>query len=216
MFIYKLLFSDGSMYVGKTTRAIDSRYKEHCSRLHKGTHHSYKVQNKYKEFGIPKVEILEEVGISSIDNREVYWIAKLDTYYSGLNCSKGGETTKVGEDHIAAKYKNDDYMAVVYCLAYTNWSLREVAEELNVGYEMVKHLYSGRTNKFLSKEIPEVYSIMCKKRDKIPEVVDSNGTSYPVPSIKIFIEKFDLNGSSFNHLLNKKIKTYKGWALVEA
>lgn len=215
MFIYKLVFSDGSVYVGKTIRSLDTRFKEHCVKLRNNKHPSYKAQRKYNELGLPEIHTLEEnLSASELDTREIYWIDKLDSYYSGLNCTKGGELTLVGEDNIASKYSNDDYRAVVVCLAYTDWSMKDIAAELNVGYEMVKHIYAGRTNTHLSKEIPEAYSLMCAKRVSVPKVKDITGNTYILNNIQEFTSKHNLNNGRFNLLLHKKIAVYKGWTLV--
>lgn len=216
MFIYKLLFSDGSIYVGKTTKSLKSRLMGHCAKLRSGKHHSHKMQKKYTEVGLPEIHVLEETTLDLLDIREIYWIDKLDSYYSGLNCTKGGELTLFGEDNIAAKYKNDDYKAVVICLAYTDWSIKEIAQQLDVGYEMIKHIYAGRTNTHLAKEIPEAYTLMCKKRNRVLKVKDPAGIIHEVlPTPYKFTQKHSLNSGRFNHLLNKKITSYKGWTLVQ-
>lgn len=211
MLIYKLEFANNGIYVGKTSKKMEDRFKEHCRLMKVGKHHSYKVQAAYSTVGIPIVSLLELCSAETLTLREKYWISLLDSYANGLNCSPGGETNGYGEDHIASKYTNDDYLAVVYCLAYTDWSIRQVSEELSVGYETVKHIYAGRTNTHLAEIIPDIYRLMIERRDRIPTVISPENITYSVSNIKEFITTHNLNGGRFNLLLHKKIPMYKGW-----
>lgn len=82
-------------YVGKTTKTIEERFKEHCREYKKERCNKrplYDAMNKYgiKNFKIYKLEYVEDNELLS--NQEKYWIKKLNTYsYNGYNASKGGD-----------------------------------------------------------------------------------------------------------------------------
>ena len=64
--------------MGQTSRNIDTRFEEHCyddrsnSAIHKAI----------KKYGINNFELkeLESIDLSLLDDKEKYWIEKLDTY----------------------------------------------------------------------------------------------------------------------------------------
>lgn len=91
--IYKI-FNDinSKLYIGKTTKNSEHRFKEHLSQINDGT----AIHNAMKKYGIDKfhIEILED---NIFDNqilaeREKYWILKLNSQTpNGYNIASGGE-----------------------------------------------------------------------------------------------------------------------------
>ena len=82
-------------YVGKTSYSLDKRFKEHIYDSHRGLEYNkyrplYMAFNKY---GIENfiIEQLEEVPENKENEREQYWIAKLNTYNEGYNATLGGD-----------------------------------------------------------------------------------------------------------------------------
>lgn len=79
---------NGKQYVGQTSRNIQTRFEEHWSDK-RSTSAIHKAIEKY---GILNFEIqeLEQVDLNQLDEREQYWIQKLDTYKNGYNKNIGG------------------------------------------------------------------------------------------------------------------------------
>lgn len=80
-------------YVGKTINSIKERFREHINESHlpRASHRPlYDAMNKY---GIDNfsIEELEECDIDIVDEREKYWINKLNTYHNGYNATFGGD-----------------------------------------------------------------------------------------------------------------------------
>lgn len=82
-------------YVGKTSYSLDKRFQEHIYDSHRSLEYNehrplYMAFNKY---GIDNfiIEQLEEVPENKEDEREQYWIAKLNTYNEGYNATLGGD-----------------------------------------------------------------------------------------------------------------------------
>lgn len=92
--IYKI-YNDvnDKLYIGKTLDTIENRLKEHkkdSKRVRKEKRPLYNAMNKYgtEHFYI---ELIEEVDLELLSQRECYWIEFYNTYYNGYNATKGGD-----------------------------------------------------------------------------------------------------------------------------
>lgn len=84
---------NGKQYVGKTTDTIEERYKGHLhdrSRPYIEKRPLYDAMNKYgiEHFSIKQ---LEECSLDILEEREQYWINKLNTFHQGYNATLGGD-----------------------------------------------------------------------------------------------------------------------------
>lgn len=82
----------GMMYVGQTKYSADRRFKEHVHNA-LNTKRNLHLYNSMRKYGIENFEltILETcVDESMLDEREMYYIDKYDTFNSGYNYTKGG------------------------------------------------------------------------------------------------------------------------------
>lgn len=91
--VYRIVcFPTAKIYVGQTNRP-KVRRKEHFGSLKAGTHCNQRLQFAYNKYGHHSFyfEILERnIPASSINDREIYWIAHFDSYENGYNLSPGG------------------------------------------------------------------------------------------------------------------------------
>lgn len=82
-------------YVGKTSFSIEKRFQEHIYDSKKGQEYTKNrpLYNAFNKYGIENftIEMLEEVEDNHVDDRERYWIAKLNTYNNGYNATLGGD-----------------------------------------------------------------------------------------------------------------------------
>ena len=109
MVIYKLenMLTE-QLYIGKTVQSLQKRLKGHERTAEQES--NSKLSNSIRKYGIEafKIEVLEEVLLPDILNeREVYWIEKYDTYNNGLNSTKGGDG---GDNSQYIDYSNRKYM----------------------------------------------------------------------------------------------------------
>ena len=83
---------NNKMYVGQTIFDAEKRYKQHIDMaLHKKD--NKELYNSMRKHGVENFElIILETGVSveQLDEREVYYIEKFDTYNNGYNYTKGG------------------------------------------------------------------------------------------------------------------------------
>lgn len=111
--IYKITnIITNKLYIGQTKKPLKIRWKEHI-KLSKIK--DFKFYRSIRKYGIEnfKPEILEIVTKETINEREKYWIKKLDTYKNGYNSTLGGGDNpmnykeyrdKVGESKKGKKY----------------------------------------------------------------------------------------------------------------
>lgn len=84
---------NGKKYVGQTRQNLSARISNHrLSKIKSG------IDGAIQEYGWEnfKVEVLEKCPIEKLDEREIYWIAKLNTKFpNGYNLTDGGKGPKV-------------------------------------------------------------------------------------------------------------------------
>ncbi len=85
---------NGKQYVGQSID-IDKRIKQHFRDLKAGRDSSH-MQRAYNLYGKEAfaADIIEYCDIDKLDDREIYWIAELDTFENGYNLTLGGVGTR--------------------------------------------------------------------------------------------------------------------------
>lgn len=99
-YIYKITNRlNGKIYVGKTDRTLEQRWKEHKTLGRNYDHHRANershLHRAMKSDGIEnfQIELIEQVETSCVADREVYWIQELNSRNPqvGYNIQKGGD-----------------------------------------------------------------------------------------------------------------------------
>ncbi len=88
-YIYKITNKvNGKSYIGQTRYTVEFRWKQH--QFKKDNCHFH---NAIKKYGVDNftVEILEECEFKDLDSREMFYIAKYDTFNNGYNSTIGGD-----------------------------------------------------------------------------------------------------------------------------
>lgn len=116
---------NGKIYVGKTERSIEERFKEHCKDSNRREFEKrplYRAMNKYgtEHFHI---ELLEET--DKPEEREIYWIEQKRSFKNGYNATLGGDGTRyIDYDLVIATYREVQ-------------NQNEVARRLNISSDTV-------------------------------------------------------------------------------
>ncbi len=128
--IYKITnVINGKMYIGKTERSIEERFRQHRKNTKKEDCKNrplYRAMNKY---GIEnfKTELIEETG--KPEEREKYWIKYYNTYgEAGYNVTLGGD----GKAWL-------DHKAIIECYKKEQ-NATKVAEIMNCGRTSVNRI----------------------------------------------------------------------------
>ena len=94
--IYKIQNTEnGRMYIGQS-KDVRSRFNSHRLELCKNKHHNRYLQAAWNKYGASSFEfsLVEECPLEILDERETYWISKLNTHNDGYNLDFGGKGTR--------------------------------------------------------------------------------------------------------------------------
>ena len=119
-YIYKITNkTNNKNYIGQTSRSINERFGEHLRDAYNRNSEQpiYRAIRKYGKENF-SVELLEECNIADIDEREIYYINKYDTYNNGYNATLGGE----GKPVVNYKELAEDFLN-------SNKSIRQYAKD---------------------------------------------------------------------------------------
>ena len=96
-YIYKITnINTNKVYIGKTSRTIQERWKEHCKQFNQDALNR-PLYNAMKKYGVDNflIEVVEECDESILSIREQYWIDAYNSYYDGYNATLGGGWTSL-------------------------------------------------------------------------------------------------------------------------
>ena len=98
---------NGKIYIGKTERTIQERWREHCEDYLRERCYDrplYRAMRKYGLFNFT-IELLEET--DNPEEREIFWIEQKGSFKHGYNATMGGDGKKyIDYDLVVATYKN--------------------------------------------------------------------------------------------------------------
>ena len=101
-YIYKITNSvNDKVYIGKTTVGIKERWAWHLRAAGcKNAPYKSKLYSAMRKYGRDKfsIEAIEECDKERLDDRERYWISKLDSVRNGYNITTGGDGYSVIDD----------------------------------------------------------------------------------------------------------------------
>lgn len=94
-YIYKITnLINGHSYIGQTQRTIELRYRAH--QVEASNDENSPLHIAMRKYGLDNfiVEQIEECPIDQLDEREIFWIEKYDTYKHGYNATLGGKAVR--------------------------------------------------------------------------------------------------------------------------
>jgi len=86
------------VYIGQTMQSVHERFVQHLKPSTVKKRGSYKIYNAISKYGKDNFyyEVLEaNVGLKSIDELEIFYIAKYDSYKNGYNSTNGGDSKTI-------------------------------------------------------------------------------------------------------------------------
>lgn len=231
--IYKLIFKGTEkVYIGRSTD-IERRFTEHVYCMSRDGS-SVKLNNAYKEYGVPSLEILYVCTIEDIiEEKEREFILKYNAVDDGFNTciSPYGGCSLSGEYSGASIYSNKDIIKVFELLVDNPMlTLQKISNLTGVSKGTVGQISRGKQHKaWLNKLFPEKYAILLSRvgnkkqliqaggnNGKVyPSVMDPKGMMYTgIISCIGFAREHGLDPGNFNKVLHGKLKTHKGWKLA--
>lgn len=103
--IYRLTNKiNGKMYHGQTIKDVNKRWNRYKRLNCKGQKKLYPALKKYG----PENFLFEVIDTSSqnqsqLDNQEIFYIAKFDSFHNGYNCTKGGNGVRIASEETKRK-----------------------------------------------------------------------------------------------------------------
>lgn len=97
---------NGKIYIGKTERSVQERWKEHCRDYLKERCEIRPLYRAMKKYGVENffIEVIEET--DNPEERETFWIQQKGGFKSGYNATLGGDGKRyVDYDLVIATYK---------------------------------------------------------------------------------------------------------------
>ena len=121
------------VYIGKTSRDINIRLKEHINDAKRKKDIHRPLQNAIRKYGKENfsIRILETCEDGMGSEREIYWIKYYNSFYNGYNATLGGE----GKTII-------DYKKIISLYDNTLLSQKEIAKKCNCSIDVVKYVVS--------------------------------------------------------------------------
>lgn len=165
-YIYKITNNiNGKIYIGKTTRTIRERWKEHLEQTNYKKSKFYNALNKY---GIDNftIEEIEECDDSILNEKEIYWINFYNSYENGYNSTGGGDGRKIF---------SSTQIEQIIKLYQSGYCIRDICTILNSSIETVS-FYVKQKLKLTDEEIKNNgYKIRGKKQNKPVVQLSLNG-----------------------------------------
>ena len=123
-YIYKISTPlSKNIYIGKTIQSVQVRWNEHINASYNPNHKDYNLafHRAIRKYGKDNfvIEIIEQVDVEKLDDREKYWIEYYNSYYNGYNETLGGDgQNKYDYDEIADFYLNNNYSILETCIHF--------------------------------------------------------------------------------------------------
>lgn len=195
MFIYKITnVINNNFYIGKTTRNLEKRFKEHLRLDHVNKMPINNAMLKYgkENFIIEKLDVATNK--EELNNKEKYYIELLKPHY---NCTKGGDGGNLFEGH---KHTSESKEKIRLSRLGKKASIetKQKMKNSRIGFKQTKETISKK----IEKQSKEYYFL--NENDEIIKIVNLNQ----------YCRDNQLHSSCMRNLLSGRLKTYKGYRRV--
>lgn len=221
--IYCLDWGTNLKYIGQSTNIV-SRWFDHSRKLRSNQHHNNLVQDTFNNLGEPKYYILEECSVEELDDKEKYWISKLDTYLNGFNKDTGGNCISSGLQNGNSKYSKETIKYALELLSDPGIPYKRVQELTSMSKSTVERLAWGTSHSWIKDEFRELVTEVelarsIRQQGKVARkdpVNLSNGVeTFSVTNLSEFARKHNLDPSTLSKLVLGKRHTYRGWSILK-
>ena len=162
--IYKITnLINQKSYIGQSI-SIEDRWKKHKNYPLK--YSKYPLYQAFNKYGIQNFsfEILELCDISQLNEKEIFYIKKYNTYTIGYNQTLGGSGTHGN----SIKLSIEDIEIIYDLLQYSSISQNDIAKQFQVGPDTISEINQGKTRvkegyiyPLRQNKKPQLYCIDC-------------------------------------------------------
>ena len=162
-YIYKITNSiNGKIYIGKTSRTIEERFREHCQDSKNCRREHLPLYSAMRKYGVQNfsVEEVEQCEDSAADEREIYWISRYGSFGNGYNATLGGDGSPcIDRDLVIKTYKEEHNQTKTAAkLGISTRSVHNILIQNNIPIESNEDLRS-KAVAMLDKETLKVIQI---------------------------------------------------------
>jgi len=102
MFLYKLTFASGKVYIGQTRKTVEQRFRNHAKSANRGS--NFPVHAAWRKYGLPSVDVLAQCDdAAALDALEIEAINAANSRVPhGYNLAGGG-SNRIIHDNTKAK-----------------------------------------------------------------------------------------------------------------
>jgi len=234
--IYRLVFDNtDKVYIGQSVN-IEKRFLQHLHSMRNNLA-NYKLNEAYKLYGKPTLDILVECRIDELDEYEDESIGIFDSVNNGFNIysyANQAPTSAKGPESGNAKYSKVQILRVFDLLVNSpELSFKQISENTKVSVSVISNISCAKLHSWLREEYPEKYNILIEQigtRSKgssiisnklsaksqgiqYPKIRDPYGNVYTVDNAYKFARTHDLAGNHLTEVLNGHRKSHKGWKI---
>lgn len=138
--IYKITNAiNGKSYIGQSTNIHRRWQAEIASSSNVNSHsYDYPLMRALRKYGIEnfRFEIIEECNSKELNQKEIYWIDRFDTFFHGYNQTLGGDTT--------IRQPKENVIGIISDLINTDMLHKDIAIKWGTSEEMVQGINTGR------------------------------------------------------------------------
>lgn len=137
------------IYIGQSIN-IERRWKQEKQRAFQESAHEYNypISKALRKYGIDNFSfsVIEECSVDKLNEREKFWIAYYNSFFSGYNQTFGGDSTIM--------QPKEKILGIFYDLENSQMTHRMIAQKWNISMEMVQGINTGRYWKTENKNYP--------------------------------------------------------------
>lgn len=169
------------VYIGQTTMTVHNRFLDHmkpCTRKRRANYHIYNAINKIGSEHFYYLVLEENIPLEKLNEREIYYIEKYDSFNNGYNSTLGGD------GRIINKIEDEQTIIDLY---NQGLSCTKIAKKLNVSHSTIWRLL--RKYMKLSKD--------AMTKEELEECINQGMSN------KEIAEKFNIHFHSISRIRDK-------------
>jgi len=211
--IYKLSFSDGSIYIGQSID-IEKRYKRHLYNMETKSSNNYKLLEAYSKYGKPKLNIEQKCNITELNSYEDSLILSYSITHNILNIKKSSKDMpiQIGDKNSNAKFTNSQITEVLFLLTDTiYYNTQEIIERTGVNYNTIIAIKNFSVHRWLEEKFPERYNILRDLKAFKYKLISPDNQIFEFSNTAKFSKEHGLDKTAVSRVLKGERVSHFGW-----
>lgn len=158
--IYKLKSkTTNKLYIGKTSMALEKRLKKHQEVYKDKDTHLYRAMKKYGWDDFESGIIEDYIPNDLLNEREIYWIQRYDSFKNGYNMTIGGDGSRLTNDDLILSLweQGQTITDIVNNTESGKDTIRKVLNEHGITHEDILHQSKNWLRSNVDKELIKIF-----------------------------------------------------------